>query len=528
MTLGASTDIARVVVIGLDMGDGGLIRAWARAGHLPNLDALIAHGTWLDLESPARVLHTSSWPTFATGALPGRHGVYYPYQPKPGCQQAQLIEPDQYGAPCFWHLADRQERRCLIYDVPETFPEAGFRGRAIFEWGTWAWYGQQVAQPSRLLDDLRARFGPYPLGMEAKHLGLARPDLAVLEERLPRSVEYKCRSLKWLMEQERWDLVVTAFCETHSAGHYLWPALPADTADPEAAQFRPLRQVYAAIDRAIGELRATLPPDVILIVVSGDGVRPNRCGWHLLPDVLERLGYTNAPAGGGDANGRAGPRSALGTIKGLVPERARRWIADSLPWWLRDRIGAHLQSSQIDWSRTRAFALPTDLEGCIRINLKGREPAGIVEPGSEYEDLCQEIRLRLAELVNPASGEPAVSEVSLLSEVFPGERQDYLPDIVVAWNDRAPIAALQSPRLGLIEGASPDPRTGTHSPSGFLLAHGLDIAQGKKGEGRLVQVAPSVLRLMGLDAGPEMDGGAFDAFAPPDPVSSVRVAQGSE
>jgi predicted AlkP superfamily phosphohydrolase/phosphomutase len=177
------------------------------------------------------------------------------------------------------------------------------------------------------------------------------------------------------MEQERWDLVVSAFCETHSAGHYLWPALPADTADPEAAQFRPLRQVYAAIDRAIGELRATLPPDVILIVVSGDGVRPNRCGWHLLPTVLERLGYTNAPAGGGDTTGRAGPRSALGTIKGLVPERARRWIADSLPWWLRDRIGAHLQASQIDWSRTRAFALPTDLEGCIRINLKGREPA---------------------------------------------------------------------------------------------------------------------------------------------------------
>ena len=87
----------RVLAIALDMGDGPLIQHWSRRGRLPHLAALAASGGWLDLESTAAALHTSVWPTFATGTLPGRHGVYYPYQPTPGQQLARHIGPDQYG-----------------------------------------------------------------------------------------------------------------------------------------------------------------------------------------------------------------------------------------------------------------------------------------------------------------------------------------------------------------------------------------------------------------------------------------------
>ena len=95
----------RVVVVGFDMGDPKLLRDWAAKGHLPNIASLISGGTWLDLETTADILHTSTWPSFATGDRPGKHGVYYPYQPSPGHQEAQLIEPDQYGSPTFWSRA---------------------------------------------------------------------------------------------------------------------------------------------------------------------------------------------------------------------------------------------------------------------------------------------------------------------------------------------------------------------------------------------------------------------------------------
>jgi predicted AlkP superfamily phosphohydrolase/phosphomutase len=177
-----------------------------------------------------------------------------------------------------------------------------------------------------------------------------------------------------------------------------------------------------------------------------------------------------------------------------------------LPWWLRDKIGAQEQAANTDWSKTRAFSLPTDLEGCIRINLKGREPQGVVEPGREYNELCQEIRSRLVELTNPANGMPAVRHVWIRNEVFPGERQEQLPDLIVAWNNEAPFRSLASSRLGNIEGDNADPRPGTHSPYGFLLAGGAGVPSGIRASGRLVDVAPTIMKMLGLTPSANMDG----------------------
>jgi predicted AlkP superfamily phosphohydrolase/phosphomutase len=490
-----------VLIVSLDMGDSRLIGHWAEQGRLPHLAALRSRGTWLELESTAAILHTSAWPTFATGSSPGRHGVYYPYQPRPGHQQAQFIAPDQYGSPTFWALADQARRQCLVYDVPETFPDPGFGGRAVFDWGTWAHYGERTAQPPALLAELKSRFGDYPLGLEAKRLGLGRPDRSDLERRLIRSVAYKKDTALWLLNAASWDLAVIGFCELHPAGHYLWPA-GADATEPaDATAFEPLRNVYVAIDRAIGALVEELSDEVVVVVVSGDGVRPNYCGWHLLPEVLRRLGHTRPPsADSGD--GQPAPRGSLvSRIKQMVPPGTRRLIADNLPWWLRDKLGAHLQSADIDWARTRAFTLPTDLEGCIRLNLKGREPQGIVEPGSPQAELCEQIRDELLELTNPATGAAAVRQVHLRHQVLPGELGDHLPDIIVTWNEEAPINGVTSPRIGLVEEASPDPRTGTHSTSGFLIAAGPGIPAASRGQGHLLDVAPTVFQLLGLEPG---------------------------
>ena len=129
----------RALVIGLDMGDLGLIEQWALEGFLPTFRSLMSEGSWGKLKTTAEALHTSTWPTIFTGTLPGKHGVYYPYQPQPGRQQAQHIGPDQYGAPPFWQILDRAGKRCIVVDAPESFPTTGFAGVQIFEWGTWAW-----------------------------------------------------------------------------------------------------------------------------------------------------------------------------------------------------------------------------------------------------------------------------------------------------------------------------------------------------------------------------------------------------
>ncbi len=495
----------KVLVVGLDMGDAPLIQRWVREGHLPNFGRLMQEGSFFELASPADVLHTSTWPTFATGAHPGKHGVYYPFQPRPGAQLAQHVTATQYAAPVFWTLADAQGLRCLVYDVPETFAAEGYKGRAIFEWGTWAWYGQPASQPASLLGELRSRFGSHPLKLEATRLGLKFPNPVRLQRRLLQSIEQKTESLRWLLSTGEWDLAVVGYCETHPTGHYLWPKN--GRADDPPDRLSAVRSIYVALDQAIASLRESLPDGTAILVVSGDGVRANHCGWHLLPEALERLGYSVPSVAGTNANNRW----SLRDIKNAVPPGLRRWIADHLPPRLRDKINVAVEGGGLDWSKTRAFTLPTDLEGYIRINLNGREPEGVVAPGTEYREVCREIAARLGELSDSASGRPVVLKTWLRDDVFSGPAQEHLPDLIVTWNGSAPIAAVHSPRIGTIERPSPDPRTGTHSPSAFMMACGAGFRAGERSKGRLEDVAATVLDLLAVPAGPAMDGRSLAA-----------------
>lgn len=73
----------RVLVIGLDAAEIELIGPWVREGCLPHLKALLQEGIWGRLDSTAEMLSGSVWPSIFTGALPGKHGRYYPIQPRP-------------------------------------------------------------------------------------------------------------------------------------------------------------------------------------------------------------------------------------------------------------------------------------------------------------------------------------------------------------------------------------------------------------------------------------------------------------
>ena len=137
----------RILVIGLELGDGRLVREWAAAGHLPSLATLIDAGTWGWLETTAEQLHVSAWPSIYTGVGPGEHGVYYTFQPAPGLQGYRRFHEGLYGRPTFWRLLDAAGRRCAVLDAPYTHPEPGFTGIQVFDWGTWAHYLEPQSTP---------------------------------------------------------------------------------------------------------------------------------------------------------------------------------------------------------------------------------------------------------------------------------------------------------------------------------------------------------------------------------------------
>lgn len=250
-------------------------------------------------------------------------------------------------------------------------------------------------------------------------------------------------------------------------------------------------------------------------MISGDSVGPNYAGWHLLPEVLARLGYLATPqAQPGGAAGAPRKFDPVKALRDLLPKDFRKNLARKLPTKLRDKLAQRVDTADIDWVRTRAFWLPTDLEGYIRVNLKGREPQGTVEPGAEYERVLAELTAELSVLRDSSTGRPIVRDVIRTAQAFPGERGAYLPDLIVRWDESAPITAATSPRVGTVASRSPDTRPGTHRGPGFVVAYGPGIPSGTElGAGHILDFAPTLLARLGVTVPGHMHGRVWPELA---------------
>ena len=129
--------------------------------------------------------------------------------------------------------------------------------------------------------------------------------------------------------------------------------------------------------------------------------------------------------------------------------------------------------------KTRVFNLVADLQGYIRINLKGREKNGIVQDGKEYDNLCLHLIEGLKTFIDSETGEPVIESIKRKDELFKkGKGYNNLPDLLVKWKHK-PVAGYRkifSQQFGEIEfktpGKNPDGRSGNHRPEGFVIAIG--------------------------------------------------------
>jgi len=269
-----------------------------------------------------------------------------------------------------------------------------------------------------------------------------------------------------------------------------------------------LLAVYQEVDRALARILADAG-DATVVVFSNQGMGANYSGNHLLPAVLSRLGMA------GSSGGRSGPvgpkaiRALLKRIPGTWVERLKSFVPTSL-WDTWTRRVIFLGSG---WKHTRAFVLPSDYSGGIRINLAGREPNGRVAPGEAYEALCRELIRELGSLENPATGKCAVREVFRVRDRYQGDHLDDLADLMVVWEDEHPIRALYSAAIGTVEGSPSDEmamtavRSGGHRDEAFLLAAGEPIRKGALvGQGSVMDIAPTILHLLGQPIPSYMDG----------------------
>lgn len=501
-----------MVVIGLDAAEPSLVEQWSGEGRLPVLRFLRSEGAWIRLESGGEISSTSVWPSIYTGTHPGKHGIYYLLQIPREKEQLELVQPEQCGFLPFWTNLDKSGKSSIIVDVPFSYPLSMTNGIQISDWGSYERYWAPRSNPPEILSEISRRFGPYPFGPEmSRDAPLSPRDFRRVRAQLLEGVALKGKVIRWLMANRPWDFFMAAFGEAHPAGHYFWKFHAADNLARHAStpgEFRSaIGDIYQAIDEQIGKIIEGLDKHTTLAIVSGHGMGPNHVGWHLLPQILSKLGLSANGAPNGPPGRVEG--SPLSRLRALVPENWRRRLSRRLPEGVRDRLRTHWVNSGIDWSRDRAFSLPTDSLGFIRVNLKGREPNGLVEPGDEYDKVLSKISDPLKRLNHARSHSPVVREVFRTDEIFPGPERDRLPDLIVTWEDEKEINAAHLPELGTVQSALSDPRSGNHRPRGFAFLYGAGIQRGQLSQGHLLDIAPTILSYFGLRPPSYMDGRAW-------------------
>jgi predicted AlkP superfamily phosphohydrolase/phosphomutase len=502
---------ARLVVIGLDAANGGLLRQWAAEGVLPNLGALLNRGRATRLRGIDGFFTGATWPSLLTAASPAQHGIHYLAQLVPGTYQfSRPHEAEYIRSPMFWDDLKQSGQRLAILDVPLTRLDPAIPGIQTVEWaGHDRIFGFQTSPPQLAREILR-RHGPHPVPSDCDSTHRTPEGFEHFVETLIRGVEAKAGLTLDLLSRERWDLFMQVFTESHCVGHQCWhlhdPEHPAHDASLVGKLGDPVRRVYQAIDTAVGDILSAAD-DAAVFVLASHGMCHSIGVNQLLPTILERLGLCVPlppepkrlrPREISQAIGRRLPESVQSALR-AVRERIER----------PGRFG--LPTLNVDTRASRCLPVPNGLlVSGIRLNLVGREPHGNVQPGADAQVLIDQLSDDLLEIRDERTGKPLVRRVLSTASIYSGPHLDLLPDVLVEWHDESPVGStllaegrgsvirVSSPKIGTVETVNGYGRTGEHRSDGLLIAAGPGITPGERDSPlSLLDVAPTITASLG-------------------------------
>ena len=352
-------------------------------------------------------------------------------------------------------------------------------------------FWQQISTPSDYAADLSHRCGLYetygwPTATMPFKDGEVDPEL------LMEDVEFTMKWREGLVDEELkrddWKFFMGVFSTTDRVQHMMYqyydelhPLHDAEVADREMTFFgEPMKMrdavpaIYEQMDRIIGEVwDEHVGPNDTLLVCSDHGIQSCRHQVNLNNWLLEK--------------------EYLATKS--LSKRNSQWLL------------------YVDWDKTQAYSLGM---GFLYLNLKGREFKGQVDP-SERRAMMERIREELL-------AEEYVTEVYIVEDIHEGPHLDLEADMIVgfapyyriSWGGTSGGISVVKDELG-IDVPGPVIEDNDSPWSGGHVSVALPHVEGVLGSNRHVaipdegarslQVAPTILSLLGVDVPEEMDLG---------------------
>ncbi|CAN5583031.1 alkaline phosphatase family protein [soil metagenome] len=505
----------RLVIVGMDGATFDLINPWVQQGRLPTFARLLEEGAYSPLESVPNMNTAPAWTTFMTGKNPGKHGIFWFAEEGDEAGTVRFVTAADRKAVSVWRLLSDQGRRVGVVNVPLTYPAEPVNGVMVAGFDAPSTSSRNFSFPADAIADLERRCGTYNVHAAIAHHAHAGRRERVVEEAL-KAEETRVRAALSLLEQEPWDVFMYMIKATDMAAHYLW--------DYDAGSQDSLWPIYEYADSALARFLAVAGEDCGVMVMSDHGFGWRQPAAEYLNDILVQLGYMKRQ----ESASQGATWQAFRVAKRLGPQ-AKGAIKRLLPGMHR-RFGYKIRFGGIDWSGTRAYCDNT--RHCVWINLRGRNPNGLVEP-ADYDRVVEEVREVLCEVTDRDTGERAVEAVWRPEEIYSGPHTHEAPDLQIHWRYDRPVHGLTyEGRFGRAESRHSargmmTSLTGAHRPTGILMMSGPQFrATGRMKGADLQDLAPTLLHLAGAPVPDDMDGRVLlEALAEPYASTPVAVSQ---
>lgn len=496
--------MGRMYVVGFDGASWRFIRPLVERGEMPNFARMIERGTSGGLLSTIPFQSAAAWVTFMTGKNSGKHGVYMfnDYDALSYQYAGRTANSRYFSGQTIFDIAAQMGKTVAAVRVPITYPAWPVNGIMVSGFPT----------PG----DTPESF--YPPELQRELGNVARPDEP--DFRLL-STEEQVASLEGQMD--RMSRMVTTVLDRHGdedlfmvvhrvpdpVHHFFLkfvdPRTPAYNEEEARRWGDVVNRFYRRMDDALGEMLERVGPEDTLFVLSDHGgaiTPPRQVNLNVWLAEKELLVPQQETKGIKEQIYSLGQR--------FLPARLRASLRQAAPKAVKGELKQMWQGLQkIDFAHTQAYHFPMKnppLAGIV-INVRGRQPQGVVDPAA-YEALRERLMGDLLELRDPRNGEPIVASVYRREDLYHGPYVERAPDIIVWFHDlykEGPLAA--GPMVGEVPYDELVQVPGAHDEKGIFLAMGPGIAAGKTLEGaRLIDVPPTILHTMGLPVSSDMDG----------------------
>lgn len=463
----------RILVIGLDAAVPELLLEDAELVHLRRL---MEAGCYGSLESIVPPITVPAWMCLATSQDPGALGVYgFRNRRDHSYDGLEIVNSRSIRAMTLWDQIACEGKRATIVGVPPNFPPRKTSGLSVGCFLTPDTQAQVFTFPERFSDEIRALVGDYPVDVK----GFRTENKPWLLDQIRTMTSRHFDVVRHLLTRTQWDYFHFVEIGLDRIQHGFWKHHdPLHRQHPAGSPFQSvIRDYYRQLDDEIGTLLELLDEETAVLVVSDHGARRLDGGfcvneWLIREGDLVLHGY---------------------------PERVTPFAELS-----------------VDWDRTRAWS-EGGYYARVFLNVKGREPRGIIEP-RDYEKVRDDLKARL-EATTDEQGRPLGTRVFRPEEVYRDVR-NVAPDLIVhfgglAWRS---IGGVGYPSLHVEENDT-GPDDCNHSQFGaFVLAAPGSPLQGEIQGAHLLDIAPTLLALGGYDVPPTMQGTPLFAAATGTPV----------